>query len=108
MQSMAELVEHRVGVVPTDQHRLVRPTVAKIGVVRNDGRDISRHSLLQPIAVHRGAGFLAVTRVRVEVPEPDMAAVGPEHPIDGHVGMEHGYAGDSLEAQAIEALSGPE
>ena len=90
VQSVAELVEDGARVVPADQDRLAGLALHEVRVVGDDDRDLSLDAGLPPVLVHPRAGGLSRTRVRVEVPESDVLALGVGHLPDPHVRMVDG------------------
>src|SRR5687767_9481378 len=91
---MAKLVKHRYRVVPRDKHCLARLTLYKVRVVRHDGGRVAVELVLAARLVHPGTRVLAVTGIRVKVPESDVfAALTVLYLIDRDIRVKHGHIG---------------
>ena len=111
MQRVAELVEHRHGVVPRDEDGLAGLGLHEVGVVRHDRVDRTVEPLLRPVGVHPRARVLARARVGVEVPEADVLAALVLHLVDGDVLLVDGDRGRGRhlgEREAVELPRRPE
>ena len=92
VQRMAEFVEQRLGIVPAHQQRLAGRALHEVRVVGNDGSDGAVELRLRTVGIHPGAGVLADARIRVEVPQAHVLAVGAQYFPHAHVGVVHGHA----------------
>ncbi len=107
VQRVAELVKHRGGIVPRDQHRLSRFAFHEVRVVGHDGQDLGPELFLRAVLVHPRARALACARVGIEVPQPYALAVALDL-VDAHVGVIDLHIVDLYEAQAVQRIRQPE
>jgi hypothetical protein len=93
MQGMAHFMEQGHRVVERQQARIA---FAEIGIVGDDGENVSIQLLLVAEAGHPGAALLARTGKIVAKEQPDRGALAPHFP-NPHIGMVDGNVAALLE-----------
>src|ERR1700722_14764341 len=83
MQGMAHLMEQRHRIVKRKQTRVA---LVKIGIVDDDGKNLSVQPVLVAEAKHPGAALLSRTGEIVAIEQSDRLALAPDFP-HPHVGM---------------------
>ena len=103
MDGVAEFVEQGLGVVEADQHRLARPGLGEIVVVRAEDDVVAEQAGAGPIAGHPGARALARAREHVAVEDADILAGAVGDPPGPDVRMpDRHLAGILVEVEAVE------